>query len=208
DVGTARKLSPFSRLATMDPPGDIMMNNCKGHAEIWSLSPSLHRHSSTNSGNVEVSNRGVITYLERTIVKKPCFMVDRNRYDALWAFCTAYKRPHRDDSLQACVWVMHDIFRSSFEHRSIGLETSKPLSFLLRLSQTIGPNVKVIGLRVKHIFGGDGNTMVVPDLQTFPKCPLIQDCPDYEGSRVLGFVYSITRASNPQLHFGNPDILI
>ncbi|GKD00719.1 hypothetical protein Tco_1170993 [Tanacetum coccineum] len=35
-----------------------------------------------------------------------------------------------------------------------------------------------------------------------------QDCPDCEGSRVLGFVYSITRASNPQLHFGNPDILI
>ncbi|GJZ02591.1 reverse transcriptase domain-containing protein [Tanacetum coccineum] len=36
----------------------------------------------------------------------------------------------------------------------------------------------------------------------------IKDCPDCEGSRVLGFVYSITRASNPQLHFGNPDILI
>ncbi|GJV88165.1 reverse transcriptase domain-containing protein [Tanacetum coccineum] len=35
-----------------------------------------------------------------------------------------------------------------------------------------------------------------------------RDCPDCEGSRVLGFVYSITRASNPQLHFGNPDILI
>ncbi|GJS83089.1 hypothetical protein Tco_0749630 [Tanacetum coccineum] len=34
------------------------------------------------------------------------------------------------------------------------------------------------------------------------------DCPDCEGSRVLSFVYSITRASNPQLHFGNPDILI
>ncbi|GJV27169.1 reverse transcriptase domain-containing protein [Tanacetum coccineum] len=35
-----------------------------------------------------------------------------------------------------------------------------------------------------------------------------EDCPDCEGSRVLSFVYSITRASNPQLHFGNPDILI
>ncbi|GKF12458.1 reverse transcriptase domain-containing protein [Tanacetum coccineum] len=32
-----------------------------------------------------------------------------------------------------------------------------------------------------------------------------KDCPDCEGSRILGF---ITRASNPQLHFGNPDILI
>ncbi|GKC92399.1 hypothetical protein Tco_1157841, partial [Tanacetum coccineum] len=33
------------------------------------------------------------------------------------------------------------------------------------------------------------------------------DCPDIEGSRVLGFVYrmvfpSITRASHPQLHLG------
>ncbi|GJY50411.1 hypothetical protein Tco_0441258 [Tanacetum coccineum] len=35
-----------------------------------------------------------------------------------------------------------------------------------------------------------------------------KDYPDCEGSRTLGFVYSITRASNPQLHFGNPDILI
>ncbi|GJV56124.1 reverse transcriptase domain-containing protein [Tanacetum coccineum] len=63
----------------------------------------------------------------------------------------------------------------------------------VELSQANGPNFKVNGHRVKHYFGGD-----VPQL----------DCPDCEGSRVLGFVYSITRASNPQLHFGNPDILI
>ncbi|GKD53925.1 hypothetical protein Tco_1287312 [Tanacetum coccineum] len=64
---------------------------------------------------------------------------------------------------------------------------------IVELSQANGPNFKVNGHRVKHYFGGD-----VPQL----------DCPDCEGSRVLGFVYSITRASNPQLHFGNPDILI
>ncbi|GJU19293.1 reverse transcriptase domain-containing protein [Tanacetum coccineum] len=63
----------------------------------------------------------------------------------------------------------------------------------VELSQANGPNFKVNGHRVKHYFGGD-----VPQL----------DCPDCEGSRILGFVYSITRASNPQLHFGNPDILI
>ncbi|GKF90299.1 hypothetical protein Tco_0264262, partial [Tanacetum coccineum] len=33
---------------------------------------------------------------------------------------------------------------------------------------------------------------------------IVVDCPDCEGSRVLSFVYSITQASNPQLHFGNP----
>ncbi|GJX60286.1 reverse transcriptase domain-containing protein [Tanacetum coccineum] len=35
-----------------------------------------------------------------------------------------------------------------------------------------------------------------------------RDCPNCEGSRVLGFVNSITRASDLQLHFGNPDLLI
>ncbi|GJR95290.1 hypothetical protein Tco_0267464 [Tanacetum coccineum] len=63
----------------------------------------------------------------------------------------------------------------------------------VELSQANGRIFKVNGHRIKHYFGGD-----VPQL----------DCPDCEGSRVLGFVYSITRASNPQLHFGNPDILI
>ncbi|GJT29839.1 hypothetical protein Tco_0910114 [Tanacetum coccineum] len=50
-------------------------------------------------------------------------------------------------------------------------------------------------------------TIGSPDLQTFPKdhdCG--EDCPDCEGSRVLSFVYLITRASNPQLHFGKSDI--
>ncbi|GJU49569.1 hypothetical protein Tco_1219124 [Tanacetum coccineum] len=30
------------------------------------------------------------------------------------------------------------------------------------------------------------------------------DCPDFEDSRVHGFVHSYIRASNPQLHLGNP----
>ncbi|GJU16666.1 reverse transcriptase domain-containing protein [Tanacetum coccineum] len=39
----------------------------------------------------------------------------------------------------------------------------------VELSQTDGPNFKVNGHRLKHYFGGDIPTMVVPDLQTFPK---------------------------------------
>ncbi|GJV15165.1 hypothetical protein Tco_1360488 [Tanacetum coccineum] len=31
-----------------------------------------------------------------------------------------------------------------------------------------------------------------------------KDCPDFEASRARSFCPSITRASNPQLHFGNP----
>ncbi|GJT57823.1 hypothetical protein Tco_0992877 [Tanacetum coccineum] len=89
---------------------------------------------------------------------------------------------------------------------------------------------------LKQYFGGDvipsPQLVVFADLQTFPQSPmnsgdwdkpsepikqalygggqpmLIPIAPDYEGSRILGFVFSITRASNPQLHFGNPDILI
>ncbi|GJV96526.1 reverse transcriptase domain-containing protein [Tanacetum coccineum] len=38
----------------------------------------------------------------------------------------------------------------------------------IELSQTNGPNFKVNGHRLKHYFGGDIPTMVVPDLQTFP----------------------------------------
>ncbi|GKF53815.1 hypothetical protein Tco_0160725, partial [Tanacetum coccineum] len=33
---------------------------------------------------------------------------------------------------------------------------------------------------------------------------VVVDCPDFEASRARGFYPSITRASNPQLHFGNP----
>ncbi|GJX53470.1 reverse transcriptase domain-containing protein [Tanacetum coccineum] len=39
----------------------------------------------------------------------------------------------------------------------------------VELSQANGPNFKVNGHRVKHYFGGDIPTEVVPDLQTFPK---------------------------------------
>ncbi|GJS62438.1 reverse transcriptase domain-containing protein [Tanacetum coccineum] len=39
----------------------------------------------------------------------------------------------------------------------------------IELSQPDGPNFKVNGHRVKHYFGGDIPSKVVPDLQTFPK---------------------------------------
>nr|GEV18459.1 reverse transcriptase domain-containing protein [Tanacetum cinerariifolium] len=59
----------------------------------------------------------------------------------------------------------------------------------VELSQANEPNFKVNGHRVKHYFGGD-----VPQL----------DCPDCEDSRALSFCLLFTRASYPQLHFGNP----
>nr|GEU40245.1 reverse transcriptase domain-containing protein [Tanacetum cinerariifolium] len=63
----------------------------------------------------------------------------------------------------------------------------------VELSQANGPNFIVNGHRVKHYFGGDV-------LQLY--------FPDYDDSHALSFCPSFTRASHPQLHFGNPDILI
>nr|GFA86097.1 reverse transcriptase domain-containing protein [Tanacetum cinerariifolium] len=59
----------------------------------------------------------------------------------------------------------------------------------VELSQANRPNFKVNGHRVKHYFRGD-----VPQL----------DCSDCEFSRALSFCLSFTRASHPQLQFGNP----
>nr|GEW71931.1 reverse transcriptase domain-containing protein [Tanacetum cinerariifolium] len=61
----------------------------------------------------------------------------------------------------------------------------------VELSQANRPNFKVNGHRVKHYFGGDE-----PQL----------DFPDCEVSRALSFFLSFTRASHPQLHFGNPTL--
>nr|GEZ17508.1 reverse transcriptase domain-containing protein [Tanacetum cinerariifolium] len=59
----------------------------------------------------------------------------------------------------------------------------------VELSQANGPNFKVNDHRVKHYFGGDA-----PQL----------DCPNCEVSDALSFCLLFTRASHPQLHFGNP----
>ncbi|GJS22804.1 reverse transcriptase domain-containing protein [Tanacetum coccineum] len=40
---------------------------------------------------------------------------------------------------------------------------------IVELSQNSGPNFKVNGHRLKHYFGGDIPTEVIPDLQTFPE---------------------------------------
>nr|GEW51959.1 reverse transcriptase domain-containing protein [Tanacetum cinerariifolium] len=58
----------------------------------------------------------------------------------------------------------------------------------VELSQANGPNFKVNGYRVKHYIRGD-------------------DWPDCEVFRALSFCLSFTRASHPQLHFGNPSKL-
>nr|GFA47633.1 reverse transcriptase domain-containing protein [Tanacetum cinerariifolium] len=83
------------------------------------------------------------------------------------------------------------IFSSKLKTRSNGPFTiAKVFSYgKVELSQANGPNFKVNGHRVKHYFGGDVQQL---------------DYPDCEVSRALSFCLSFTRASHPQLQFGNP----
>ncbi|GKA91186.1 hypothetical protein Tco_0813056, partial [Tanacetum coccineum] len=43
-----------------------------------------------------------------------------------------------------------------------------------------------------------------PDTAVINNFDELNDCPDFEDSRVHGFVHSYIRASYPQLHLGNP----
>nr|GEX30307.1 reverse transcriptase domain-containing protein [Tanacetum cinerariifolium] len=90
------------------------------------------------SGQVEVSNRGLKRILDRTVGENRPSWFKKLE-DALWAFKTAYKTP-------------------------IGYTPYKTIE----LSQPDGLNFKVNGHRVKHYFGGDIPSKVVPDLQTCP----------------------------------------
>nr|GFA14552.1 reverse transcriptase domain-containing protein [Tanacetum cinerariifolium] len=114
-VYMARKPLTFSRLATMDPPGDIMAqitlprrfetphasdrgtHFCNDQfAKVMLKSGVTHRlatpyHPQT-SGQVEVSNRALKRILERTVGENRASWSDKLD-DALWAFRTTYKTP-------------------------------------------------------------------------------------------------------------------
>nr|GEV35076.1 reverse transcriptase domain-containing protein [Tanacetum cinerariifolium] len=116
-VCMARKPLTFSKLATMDPPRDIMARTtlprrfgtpraiisdqgtcfCNDQfAKVMLKYDVTHRlatayHPQT-SGQVEVSNCGLKRILERTMGKNRASWSDKLD-DALWAFQTAYKTP-------------------------------------------------------------------------------------------------------------------
>nr|GEZ15236.1 reverse transcriptase domain-containing protein [Tanacetum cinerariifolium] len=107
-VYTARKPLTFSRLATMDPSGDIMAQTtlprsdlgthfCNDQfAKVMLKYGVTHRlatpyHPQT-SGQVKVSNRGLKRILERIVDENRASWSDKLD-DALWAFRTAYKTP-------------------------------------------------------------------------------------------------------------------
>nr|GEU71008.1 reverse transcriptase domain-containing protein [Tanacetum cinerariifolium] len=80
-VYTARKPLTFSKLATIDPPRDIMARTTL---------PISYHVSPPTSSQVEVSNRGLKRILERIVGENHATWSDKLD-DALWAFRVAYK---------------------------------------------------------------------------------------------------------------------
>nr|GEU50324.1 reverse transcriptase domain-containing protein [Tanacetum cinerariifolium] len=164
----------FSRLATMDPPGDIMART------------TLPRRFGTP--HAIISDRG-------THFCNDQFAKVMLKYGVTHRLATAYhpqtsgqveiykektKRLH-DSKIKDRVFNVGDrvlLFNSRLKIFSGKLKTrcSGPFTithvFLygtVELSQTDEPNFKMNGHRLKHYFREDIPKMVVPDLQTFPK---------------------------------------
>ncbi|GJS93047.1 reverse transcriptase domain-containing protein [Tanacetum coccineum] len=145
-------------------------------------SSSLHRVSSPDKWQVEVSNRGLKRILERTVGENRASWSDKLD-DALWAFRTAYKTPigctpYKLVYGKAChlpIELEHKAYWA-LKNANFDLQTAGPFTIVqvfpygtVELSQNSGPNFKVNGHRLKHYFGGDISAMDIPDLQTFPK---------------------------------------
>nr|GEX47961.1 reverse transcriptase domain-containing protein [Tanacetum cinerariifolium] len=189
-VYTARKPLTFSRLATMDPSGDIMARTtmpirfgtpraiisdrgthfCNDQfAKVMLKYDVIHRlatpyHPQT-SGQVEVSNRGLKRILERTVGENRASWSDKLD-DALWAYQTAYKTP-----IGCTPYKLVYGKACKLKNRWSGPFTITHVFpyGTVKLSQTDGPNFKVNGHRLQHYFGEYIPKMVSPDLQTFLK---------------------------------------
>nr|GEV63144.1 Pro-Pol polyprotein [Tanacetum cinerariifolium] len=119
------------------------------------------------SGQVEVSNCGLKRILKRTAYENSVIYKERT------------KKLH-DSKIKNRIFNVGDqvlLFNSCLKIFSGKLKTrwSDPFTITqvfsygtVELSQPNGPNFKVNGHRVKHYFGGDIPSKVVPDLHTFP----------------------------------------
>ncbi|GKD47471.1 reverse transcriptase domain-containing protein [Tanacetum coccineum] len=138
------------------------------------------------SGQVEVSNRSLKRILERTVGNHRKVQLNElnelrdQAYENSLIYKEKTKKIH-DSKIKNRVFNVGDrvlLFNSRLKIFSGKLKTRWTGPFTVaqvfpygtvELSQTDGPNFKVNGHRLKHYFGGDIPTVVVPDLQTIPK---------------------------------------
>nr|GEZ43952.1 hypothetical protein [Tanacetum cinerariifolium] len=136
------------------------------------------------------SSLTVGTYTAKRTVRKNCALWSDKLDDALWAFRTAFKTPIGctpyklvyGESSHLPIELEHKAYWA-LKHVNFDLKTAGKLKTrwlgpftitqvfpygTVELSQPNGPNFKVNGHRVKHYFGGDIPSKVVPDLHTIP----------------------------------------
>ncbi|GJW29326.1 reverse transcriptase domain-containing protein [Tanacetum coccineum] len=233
DVCTARKLSTFSRLATMDPPGDIMgpFPSSRGNKYIlvavdylskWVEAKALPTNDARvvckflkslfarfGAPRAIISDRG--THFCNDQFAKVTTDELPGRYtleDAQKASAQLTTRPIGWTPYTSLGYGRHAIFRSALEHKASWATEQAHFDFLLRLSlQANVPNLKVNGHRIKHYFWRD-----VPSLESqisrHSHNPLIQDCSDWKASPIPRYCLFRSLELNLHFHFVNPDILL
>nr|GEY51506.1 reverse transcriptase domain-containing protein [Tanacetum cinerariifolium] len=166
------------------------------------LSTAYHPQT---SGQVEVSNHGLKRILKRTIGENRASWSDKLD-DALWAFRTAYKTPI------GC--TPYKLVYGKACHLSIELEHKaywalKQENFDLTVTGD-HRKVQLNELNELHDHAYE-NSLISKKKRRESMTPRSKtafstlDCPDCEVSRAFSFCLSFTRASHPQLQFGNPD---
>nr|GEU91949.1 reverse transcriptase domain-containing protein [Tanacetum cinerariifolium] len=159
------------------------------------------------SGQVEISNRGLKRILKRTIGENRAFWSDKLD-DALWAFHTTYNTPigytpyklvygkacHLPIELEhKAYWALKQV---NFDLAIAGDHRKVQMNELNELCYHAYENSLIYKEKMKRTHDSKIKNCV------FNVGNWVKDYPDCEVSHALSF--SFTRASHPQLHFGNP----
>ncbi|GJV50126.1 reverse transcriptase domain-containing protein [Tanacetum coccineum] len=156
------------------------------------------------SGQVEVSNRGLKRILERTVGENRASWSDKLD-DALWAFRTAFKTPIRC-TLYKLVYGKACHLPIELEHKAYW--ALKHANFDFKSAQKDEMPQNAIQVNLKPV-GPDRSSLpklslMAPSSYLKPTGQIPRIARIFEASRARGFCPSFTRASNPQLHYGNP----